>query len=93
MYTFIIIFAVAFALGMYFVLKENSTEPEVTPSESTLEEPDALPFMIEEGIVVEEPVVVIGNEVVDVKPVSKPKKKKYARKKPTTPPKAKQSKN
>lgn len=83
MYTFIIIFAVAFALGMYFVLKENSTEPEVTPSESILEEP----------IVVEEPVVVIGNEVVDVKPVSKPKKKKYARKKPTTPPKAKQAKN
>ena len=93
MYTFIIIFAVAFVLGTYFLLKDKSTEPEVAPSEPTLEEPDVLPFMIEEGIVVEEPVVVIGNEVVDVKPVSKPKKKKYARKKPTTPPKAKQAKN
>ena len=93
MYTFIIIFAVVFVLGTYFLLKDKSTEPEVAPSESTLEESDALPFMVEEGIVVEEPVVVIGNEVVDVKPVSKPKKKKYARKKPTTPPKAKQAKN
>ena len=83
MYTYIIIFAVVFVLGTYLLLKDKSTEPEVTPSESILEEP----------IVVEEPVVVIGNEVVDVKPVSKPKKKKYARKKPTTPPKAKQAKN
>lgn len=83
MYTFIIIFAVVFVLSTYFLLKDKSTEPEVAPSESTSEEP----------VAVEEPVVVIGNEVVDVKPVSKPKKKKYARKKPTTPPKAKQAKN
>ena len=83
MYTFIIIFAVAFSLSMYFVLREKSTEPEVTPSESTLEEP----------VAVEEPVVVIEFNEVEVKPTKKTNRKKSYRKKPTTPPKAKQAKN
>jgi hypothetical protein len=83
MYTFIIIFAVVFAFGMYFVLKKNSTEPEITPSESVSEEP----------IAVEEPIVVVENEVVSVSPTKKTNRRRSTRKKTTAPPKAKQAKN
>ncbi len=83
MYTFIIIFAVVFAFGMYFVLKKNSTEPEITPSESVSEEP----------IAVEEPIVVVENEVVSVNPTKKTNRRRSTRKKTTAPPKAKQAKN
>lgn len=83
MYTFIIIFAVVFAFSMYFILKENSTEPEITPSESVSEEP----------IAVEEPIVVVENEVVSVSPTKKTNRRRSTRKKTTAPPKAKQAKN
>lgn len=83
MYTFIIIFAVALSLSLYFALREKSTEPEVTPSESISEEP----------VAVEEPVVVVEFNEVEVKPTKKTNRKKSYRKKPTTPPKAKQAKN
>jgi len=83
MYTFIIIFAVVFAFSMYFVLKKNSTEPEITPSESVSEEP----------IAVEEPIVVVENEVVSVSPTKKTNRRRSTRKKTTAPPKAKQAKN
>lgn len=83
MYTFIIIFAVAFSLSMYFVLREKSTEPEITPSEPISEEP----------VAVEEPVVVVEFTDVKVKPTKKTNRKKSYRKKPTSPPKAKQAKN
>jgi hypothetical protein len=82
MYTFIIIFAVAFTVSMYFALREKSTEPEVTPSEPILEEP----------VAVEEPVVVVEFTDVEVKPTKKSTPKRNNRKKPTVPPKAKQSK-
>ena len=83
MYTFIIIFAVALAVSLYFALKPSSTSPEITPSESVSEEP----------IAVESPTVVVENDYVEVKPTKKTNRKKYYRKKPTTPPKAKQAKN
>lgn len=83
MYTFIIIFAVALSLSLYFALREKSTEPEVAPSESISEEP----------VAVEEPVVVIEFNEVEVKPTKKTNRKKSYRRKPTTPPKAKQAKN
>lgn len=83
MYTFIIIFAVALSLSLYFALREKSTDPEVAPSESILEEP----------IAVESPTVVVENDYVEVKPTKKTNRKKNYRKKPTTPPKAKQAKN
>ena len=83
MYTFIIIFAVVFALSMYFVLKENSTKPEITPSESVSEEP----------VAVEKPIVVVENEVVNISSTKKTNKRRNTRKKTTAPPKAKQAKN
>lgn len=83
MYTFIIIFAVALSLSLYFALREKSTDPEVAPSEPILEEP----------VAVEEPVVVIEFNEVEVKPTKKTNRKKSYRRKPTTPPKAKQAKN
>jgi len=83
MFTFVIIFSVVFAVSLYFALKPNSTQPEVAPSESTLEEP----------IAVESPVVVVEFNEVEPKPVVKPVKKKSTRKKLTTPPKAKQAKD
>lgn len=82
MYTFIIIFAVALSLSLYFALREKSTEPEVAPSEPILEEP----------IAVESPTVVVENDYVEVKPTKKTNRKKYYRKKPTTPQKVKNTK-
>ena len=83
MYTFIIIFAVALGVSLYFALRSSSTSPEIVPSEPVSEEP----------IAVESPIVVVENDYVEVKPTKKTNRKKYYRKKPTTPPKAKQAKN
>lgn len=83
MFTFIIIFAVALSLSLYFALRPSSTNPEVTPSESTSEEP----------IAVEKPTVVYEFSEVEKQPTTKSTKKRGTRKKPTTPPKAKQAKN
>ena len=83
MYTFIIIFAVALVLSFYFAFKPSSTSPEIVPSEPVSEEP----------IAVESPTVVVENDYVEAKPTKKTNRKKYYRKKPTTPPKAKQAKN
>ena len=83
MYTFIIIFAVALAVSLYFALKPSSTSPEITPSEPVSEEP----------IAVESPTVVVENDYVEVKSTKKTNRKRNYRRKPTTPPKAKQAKN
>ena len=83
MYTFIIIFAVALGVSFYFALKPSSTSPEITPSESVSEEP----------IAVESPTVVVENDYVEVKSTKKTNRKRNYRRKPTTPPKAKQAKN
>ena len=83
MYTFIIIFAVALAVSLYFALKPSSTSPEITPSEPVSEEP----------IAVENPTVVVENDYVEVKSTKKTNRKRNYRRKPTTPPKAKQAKN
>ena len=69
MYTFIIIFAVALVLSFYFTLKPSSTQPEITPSESVLEEP----------IAVENPTVVVENDYVDVKSTKKNNRKKFTK--------------
>jgi len=83
MYTFIIIFAVALVLSFYFAFKPSSTSPEIVPSEPVSEEP----------IAVESPTVVVENDYVEVKSTKKTNRKRNYRKKPTTPPKAKQAKN
>ena len=70
-------------LSFYFAFKPSSTSPEIVPSEPVSEEP----------IAVENPTVVVENDYVEVKPTKKTNRKRNYRKKPTTPPKAKQAKN
>jgi len=85
----IIIGSVLITLGIYQFLKNQKHEDEFTTAH-VLPQEEAHP----EPVVVEEPVVVVDNKVVEPKteaPKAAPKKRP-ARKKPSSPPKAKASK-